>query len=323
MEVLADLLQTEEPLIRRKALLRLTGKKPDSTDVQAVTNEARVSTLVRTLLSEQDETGEIFLHPYQKWRGAHWVLACLADLEYPPGDERLRPLLEQVYGWLLSAHHLKSVKVLAGRARRCASQEGNALYASLALGLADDRSQELAQRLMRWQWPDGGWNCDKNPAADTSSFMESLIPLRALALYARRSGDPQARQACQVAAEVFLQRQMYLRQRDGAVINQDFICLHYPCYWHYDILFGLKVMAEAGFIEDPRCRPTLDLLESKRLAGGGFPSEGKYYRTSEKVKSGRSLVNWDGYRLASNHRASIFVTLDALFVLQRAGRITI
>ena len=52
--------------------------------------------------------------------------------------------------------------------------------------------------------------------------------------------------------------------------------LHYPCYWHYDLLAGLKVMAEAGFIGDPRCREALDLLESKRLPGGGFPAEARY-----------------------------------------------
>ncbi len=51
----------------------------------------------------------------------------------------------------------------------------------------------------------------------------------------------------------------------------DFLKLRYPCYWHYDILVGLKVMAEAGFLKDPRCREALDILVSKRLPDGGFP----------------------------------------------------
>jgi hypothetical protein len=33
----------------------------------------------------------------------------------------------------------------------------------------------------------------------------------------------------------------------------DFIRLH-SRYWHYDILFALKVMAEAGFIQDEGVR---------------------------------------------------------------------
>lgn len=40
-------------------------------------------------------------HPYSKWYGAHWILVTLADLGYPPGDQGLVPLREQVYGWLL------------------------------------------------------------------------------------------------------------------------------------------------------------------------------------------------------------------------------
>ena len=100
----------------------------------------------------------------------------IADIGYPPDDASLTPLRDQVYErWLAPAHtaariveresaRYKSrpgVPVIDGRARRCASQEGNALYATLALGLADERTDQLAANLTRWQWPDGGWNCDR------------------------------------------------------------------------------------------------------------------------------------------------------------------
>lgn len=93
--------------------------------------------------------------------------------------------------------------------------------------------------------------------------MESLIPLRALVLHARVTGNAQSRAAAERAAEVFLTRKLFRRRRDGSVISQDFILLHYPCYWHYDILFGLKVFAEAGWIRDERCEEALELLQSK------------------------------------------------------------
>jgi hypothetical protein len=44
------------------------------------------------------------------------------------------------------------------------------------LGLCDDRTDELVSRLVTWQWPDGGWNCDKRSGALTSSFQETLLP---------------------------------------------------------------------------------------------------------------------------------------------------
>lgn len=273
----------------------------------------------------QDAPGEVLrrrvayhlLH-FDKWVGAHWILADLADNFYPPGDEKLIPLRERQLEWLLHPKHLSSVPVIEGRARRCASQEGNALFSLLRLGLADESCDELADRLVQWQWPDGGWNCDRRKEAVHSSFMESLIPLRALALHAQVTGNEASRAAAERAAEIFLKRRMFRRQSDGSVIDGDFVVLHYPCYWHYDILFGLKVMGEAGFIEDPRCEEALDLLESMRLPDGGFAAGKKYYRKSWKGGSGRSLVDWGG---TSKRRMNAFVTVEVLMVLRAAGRV--
>jgi hypothetical protein len=50
-----------------------------------------------------------------------------------------------------------------GRHRRCASQQGYAVYYLLKLGLEHERVHDLVERLLHWRWPDGGWNCDKDP----------------------------------------------------------------------------------------------------------------------------------------------------------------
>jgi hypothetical protein len=268
-------------------------------------------------LSERDGEGRIPYHPYAKWYGAHWVLATLADLGYPPGDESLLPLRDQPLRWLLSRDHERKIKTIDGRVRRCASQEGNALYAALALGIADERADELARRLVAWQWPDGGWNCDKKPAASHSSFYESLTPLRALALHGRLTGNPASRDAAGRAAELFLSRRLFRRLSDGSTMNEEFLQLHYPCYWRYDILFGLTVLAESGYLDDPRCGEALAHLEAKRLPDGGFPAEGKYYRVTSQRTSGRSLVDWGP---TGAKRSNDFVTAQALAVLKAAGR---
>ena len=76
------------------------------------------------------------------------------------------------------------------------------------LGLCDDRTDELVSRLVTWQWPDGGWNCDKRPQALTSSFQETLLPLRGLGLYATTDSDlaAQAQVSRDRAAELLLSR---------------------------------------------------------------------------------------------------------------------
>lgn len=308
-----------QPAIHYKFLANILRLPPGDERLSAARQAVSASYLARELLAERDSDGRIPLHPYQKWCGAHWVLATLADLGYPAGDEALKPLMEQVYDWLLGQQHSDSIPTIRGLVRQHASMESNALYASLTLGLADQRSQELAERLMSWQWPDGGWNCDKRPAVVISSFHESLIPLRALSLYARESGDARAAQAAERSTEIFLKRQLYLRQQDGSLMDPHFLNLHYPSYWHYDILSGLKVMAEAGFIGDPRCTAALDWLESRRLPGGGFPSDQKYYYTAKSAKTGRSRVNWGP---ASPSKINEFVTADAVYVLVASGRWT-
>ncbi|MCK4663876.1 MAG: hypothetical protein KAT68_13490 [Bacteroidales bacterium] len=317
-DIIKKLLNSDEPSIRFKVLKNVLGKESGSVEILKLQKEIKSSLRVRLLLSERDKDGKIPFHPYRKWYGAHWVLASLADIGYPSEDESLVPMREQVYEWLFSKEHEKKIISIKGRVRRCASQEGNALYYLLSLGLADARTEELAERLMKWQWSDGGWNCDKNPEAINSSFMESLIPLRGLALYGKITGNKKAKTSAERAAEIFLKRKMFEIKPTKRWRKEDFIKVHYPCYWHYDILFGLKVMAEAGFVEDQRCNDALELLESKLLPDGGFPAEKRFYQVSEKKKSGRSLVNWGG---TSKKYMNEFVTADALYVLKESGRL--
>ncbi|MEN4099457.1 MAG: hypothetical protein ROW52_06000 [Anaerolineaceae bacterium] len=315
--VIDSLLSSNDPAVRYKCRVALLDEDPYAQAVIDLQDQIRHSQRAQGLLASRGADGRIDLHPYAKWDGAHWVLAALAELNYPPGDTNLLPLRDQVFEWLFSSQHSRNIRTIAGRVRRCASQEGYALYATMALGLADDRALELASRLIAWQWPDGGWNCDKNPKAMHSSFMETLLPMRALWLYGRLTSDNQALLAAQRAAEIFLKRRLFRRQRDGEIIHDSFIRLHYPRYWHYDILYGLKTLAEMGHIHDERCQEALDLLESKRLPDGGFPAEEKYYRVSHNGASGRSPVDWG---VTSRRKMNEFVTLDALYVLKAAGR---
>ena len=324
-EALERLLGSEEPSVRLRARLEILGEGPDSKPIGELRDEVRRSQRVRLLLSER-EGGAIPVHPYSKWFGAHWVMATLADLGYPRGDRSLIPLREQVYEWLFSESHMKYVKKhevyagpymeVRGLMRAHASMEGNAIYYLHALGLADDRTTALVERLLEWQWPDGGWNCDKRSRAHTSSFTESLLPMRGLAFHAAARGG-EAKGAVRRAGEYFLERRLFKRKRDGSTISPRFVRLHYPCYWHYDILFGLKVMREAGLLGDRRCDDAIALLESKRLVDWGFPAEEAYYQVTRRKVSRRSIVGWDG---VSRRRMNEFVTCDALSVLKARSR---
>ena len=64
--------------------------------------------------------------------------------------------------------------------------EGNTIWSQLVLGIVDDEHVPLlVDRLVAFQWPDGGWNCGKQPGAHTSSVQETLLPHRGLAHWYR------------------------------------------------------------------------------------------------------------------------------------------
>ncbi|HZQ09183.1 MAG TPA: hypothetical protein VFD70_21575 [Anaerolineae bacterium] len=316
--IIERLLASPEPAIRYKTRVNILGENPRGANARKLRAEIASSPRVRLLLSERNKNGEIPYHPYQKWYGAHWVLTMLAELDYPPGDTQLIPLRERVLTWLLSPNYARWIPTIKGRARIHASIEGNAIWYLNKLGLADERVSRLVARLLETQWPDGGWNCDKTARGNTSSFHETIIPMRALIADSKRTKDKHERAATKRAAEVFLTRCLFKRRRDSQIISPRFIQLHYPAYWHYDFLFGLKVMGEGGWLRDPRCADALDLLESKRLPEGGFPAEAKYYRASRQgIPYGRSLVEWGP---TGKTRLNEFVTVDALTVLKQAGR---
>jgi len=315
----------------------MLGESESSRGIRALRREIQRSPRVAALLAGRGADGRLLRgrHIYAKWQGAHWAMATLADLGYPPGDRTLLPIRDQLLDVWLGSHfyeefecatkagayagHHTGVPVMRGRYRRCGSQQGNALYSIVTLGLADKRTEELAERLLHWQWPDGGWNCDKDPSADSSSFMETLTPMRGLVAFARHSKNAAAGKAVKRAAEVFLERQLFKRRSTGATIRGEILQLHYPLYWHYDILGGLKVMAEAGLIDDARCGAALDALEAKRLPDGGFPAETRHYKTSRKIEFGADAVDWGG---TSKRQANPWVTADAFTVLAASGRHT-
>ncbi len=323
--IIEALLDSREPAIRRKVRSGVLGEPAESREMKALRDEVRRAPLVQRLLKPLE--GPKRPGVYAKWQGAHWALAALADLGYPPGDEALHPLREQVLEtWLDESYHrdveiatksaayrLSGVPVMQGRHRAHASQQGNALRSLVVLGLADSRCAELAELLLRWQWPDGGWNCDRDPAADTSSFFETLLPMRGLSAY----GTEPAKRAARAAAEVFLTRRLAYRASTGALIRAEFAKLHYPLYWHYDILGGLVGMMEVGRLDDPRCDSALDRLESMRLADG-WPAHAAFYKTSTEIAMNNDGVDWGG---TSTRRANEWVTADALCVLRAAGRV--
>jgi hypothetical protein len=304
------LLASTEPAIRGMARRDLLDEA-DPLDLRRVLDGA----LVRGLLAGQQPDGGFGNHPYRKWTGAHWRLVSLVELEVPASEPRAMAPLDRVLDWLTARGRLsRAPSIRAGLPLSDASIEGNALAVACRLGAAaDPRARMLAEALLRWQWPDGGWNCDRAASGRRSSFHESLIPMWALWEYGRATGERDAAAAADRAAELFLEHRIFRRAGIGPPIHRSWLTLHYPPYWHYDVMQALHLLARVGKARDERVGDALDLLEARRLPDGRWRAGGYWWsppgspRTPEAVDWGR-----DG--------PSQMVTLNALRALRAAGR---
>jgi hypothetical protein len=323
------LLNSADPSIAYRAHRLLDDLVQDDEDQRRRRQQVVQTPNVRRLLAHRRPDGTIRhgneYHAYRKFQGAHWTMASLAEIGYPPADHNLLPVAEQIHGWLTSPQHLRppSTVVIAGqedRVRRCASQEGLAIWYLHELELVDERVDALVARLIDCQWPDGGWNCDKDRAARTSSVQETLLPLRGLARHIRAGHQtPAVRAAADRACAFLLDRRLLWHRQDGAPIRpgwgRDPMRIQWPIRW-YDVLSALCVMAEIGRIGDPRCADALAVLAAKHLRTGGFPAEVRTARTTELVVSGGTFADWGP---SGPTQANPYVSIDATWVLRKAA----
>lgn len=304
------LLACDEPAIRGMARRDLLDER-DPDDLSRVTD----GPLVRGLLAGQTPRGDFGNHPYRKWTGAHWRLVSLVELAAPAGEPRCMAALDGVLDWLTARGRLDRVSTTrSGLSLSDASIEGNALAVACRLGAATDpRAGSLAAALLRWQWPDGGWNCDRSASGRRSSFHESLIPMWALWEYARATGQRAVEEAAGRAAELFLEHRLFRRGGRGERIHPSWVALHYPPYWHYDIGQALHLLARVGRIRDERASDALDLLEERRLPDGRWRAGGRWWNPPGSNRMPEA-VDW------GRHGPSPMLTLNALRALKAAGR---
>ncbi len=242
--------------------------------------------MIAGLLAGQQADGGFGVHPYSKWKGAHWRLVSLIELGVPRTSLEANRAADHVLDWIAAPDE---PVVVAGRERRHASMEGNALAVCSRLGKhRDKRVRRLVEVLLRSQWPDGGWNCDRNPEATHSSFHESLAPIWGLVEYHRETGDERAWDAAQAAGELLLRHEVFKSTRTGRPIQSEWMHIHWPHYWHYDFFHGLRALSMLGRAQDPRADAAIRHLDELRRPDGTWHASGRRFWTEST-----EVVDWN------------------------------
>jgi len=314
-DIIGKLGESTNPIIRYKLRRYVLGEDPGGTEMRRLRASIKETAIAGGLLQDL-----VTSDPADR-RGMSTVYLTyryLADIDYPPGDKSLIPCREHVYRWLRGLEEQYDGPLLIrGRYRVHGSFHANAIYASVVLGLANRDTDRLADNLLRYQWPGGGWNCNKLPRTKGPTIVHTAYGLRGLATYRLRKETAALNQAIDDAAEVLLDRRVYLKRSNGRPLRPVFTKLSYPYPRLYDFMTGLHVLTRSGHIRDPRCEQALDLLTSKFVEGQGWAAERKLF-SHIRGREDFTHAQWETETLG---KASLFLTVDALEILKAAGRL--
>lgn len=307
--VVSALLHSAEPSIRWKTRVHVLGEERGSRAIRALQEEIRRSPRVRALLSRRDQLGRpgTARRVYYKWQGVHWVLASLADLGYPSGDKTLHAIRDRVLDFWLgpryfhefearteaAAYRQRGVPLMRGRYRRwCVPARERAVLPReprdrrRPSGFPGRTTAPLAmagRRVELRQGPGGGY-----------LFLHGDDAAHARTRSARGTGQIRNRRESGRECRRGLPSPEALSASLGwSDHSPDFVTLHYPLYWHYDFLGGLRAMTQIGRIMDPRCADALDLLEKSAFPMEDGPRSGAITRSAPRP-SRPTRTMWTG-----------------------------
>jgi hypothetical protein len=294
-----------DPSIRWQTMRDLIG----ATEEEVAAERARVATegAGAQLLARQRADGS--------WGGVAWnrgwdstmhVLSLLRELGLDPASEEARravSLVRERVTW--RGGDWDGNPFFVGEVEPCI----NGQVAASGAYFGQDVEQ-IVDRLLGEQLPDGGWNCEAANGSTRSSFNTTICVLEALLEYELAGGKrAEVTEARLRGQEYLLGRRLLRRRSTGEVIERDrkggtaWTRFSFPTWWHYDVLRGLEYLRRAGVTPDERVAEAIELVESKRDGDGRLPLEIQH--------PGTMAVNLD----ETEGRPSRWNTLRALRVL--------
>jgi hypothetical protein len=342
-EAVPWLLEASNPSVRLFTLTDVLGRPPGDPEVKAARESILDSKPVVALKRFQGGKGhwppdDGCYEP--KFTSTVWQLMLLGEMGVPR-----TPWIESAVEHFLSQHQMEDGAFCCPRLGQLEQVEeepcltGNMIRTLLALGYGDDaRVKKALNFLPEMQFEDGGWNCDHpgfqfeggrlnwgraRYSPTHSSFMSTIEPLWAYSEIPRSKLTKRLKNSMERAAEFLLAHRVYKSHRSGRpVVLRDMSKVfkgnlvtkfHFPMYYYYDALHGLRVLTKIGYHDDERIRDAVQLLLSKRTPEGKWLLEGDWVR--ERTSTPRKTL----VTLERLNEPSKWVTLSCYRVLAKTG----
>ncbi len=345
--VLDWLLEENEPSVRYHTLVHLLNRDETEAAVEKTRGLIGQVGWAAGILSKQRENS-YWENPEScyvpKYSSCVWQLIVLADLGVSGEDSRIKNCSEhffQIHNVEEGGFSLRPKGAEKFQPHICMT--GNLVRTLVRFGyLKDDRVEKAMDWLVKEQLPDGGWNCFTQWGGKHSSFKATIEPLWALSEILPQVNKEEWRESARKGSEFLLKHRIYRSDKDNSVILLDFMRTHYPNHYHYDFLHGLRVLTSLGVKDDSRLEGAVNLLLEKKLPDGKWPLEavyrgwrrdhgwhgvsrlaGEVFRPEEGELVTQGWGSERTLQLEEAGKPSKWITLQALLVLKRLGRLSI
>jgi len=324
------LLEPSNPSVRFHTLTDVLGRP--SRDLEVVAAKKRIANYgpVKKTMSAQTRDGywrpkETCYRP--KWTAAVWPLVLLGELG-SEADPRIKAECERFF----DLHQADSgAFVCPSRVETKGKRwdepclTGNMIRTLIKLGYGNDpRVKKAIEWLPQHQLEDGGWNCDfPEKKVKHSSFMSTIEPFWAYSEIPRQKWTRKMKRSIDGAAEFLLMHRVYKSDNHHWKETYPFFTsFHFPMYYFYDALHGLRVLTKLGYSDDERIKDAKHLLLSKRRPDGTWNLEGDWFREGDffypSGKGRKAPVE-----IEKIGQPSKWITLNAYRVLTRTGDIDV
>ncbi len=319
--VLAWLLEEDQPSVRYLALTGIQGRKEGDPEVKRARAGIARAGWAKDLLDQQLPGGywvhekSLFLPTFH---ATLWKLLVLADLGLTRDDPRMNKAARLWMGRNASADGGFSQ---TGKSDGHLCITGNSARALVKLGYEDHPAvRRSLEWLVRSQAEKGGWSCwnfGKPPFKGRT--LDSWEPLSAFAAYPRQKWTKSMKDAVERGAEFYLERELH---KQGARY-EPWYRFHYPVHYYYDLLVGLDVLTALGYSGDRRLEYGVSFMKEKRRP------DGRWNLDSNRPEDTATLAAWKKEHpkradytpiaLEEPGKPSKMVTLTCMRVLARLG----
>ena len=218
-------------------------------------------------LSKRNSDGHWGIKFYQpKWTSSHYTLLDLRNLCIAPENSLINESIDIIIGTEKGKD--RGIKPVGPDQKCDVCLNGMFLNYASYFKTKEDDLKSIIDFILDQRMPDGGFNCRLNRfGAKHSSLHSTLSVLEGITEYGLNGYAyrlDELKEVKRSSIEFMLNHQLYISDRTGEVINNDFLKLTFPCRWRYDILKVLDYLQYSVEKWDNRMRPALEVLLKKR-----------------------------------------------------------